>query len=175
MKKDNNVFEKRNEFLVNELVRKKAIRKAAKVTIMMAVVVIISIVAILIFIPNTNIYQIILPSILITLLLVFCYLALTKVYQHYEARQLNIEIVNECITSDEFIEVIPIHADEHKEFILELLDIAKFLAIISKEDEIIEVYVKFNNEENLRFLEEIEKEDFLHYYSFVEENEEKEE
>lgn len=175
MMNDNNVFEKRNESLVNELVRKKAIRKAVKVTIMMALVVIISLVAILIFMPNTTIYQMIFPSIIISLLLVFCYLALAKVYQDYEVRQLNIELVNECITSDEFIEVIPIHADEHKEFILGLIDNAKFLSIISKEDEMIEVYVKLSNEENLRFLEKIEKGDFLHYYSFVEENEEKEE
>lgn len=175
MMNDNNVFEKRNESLVNELVRKKAIRKAVKVTIMMALVVIISLVAILIFMPNTSIYQMIFPSIIISLLLVFCYLALAKVYQDYEVRQLNIELVNECITSDEFIEVIPIHADEHKEFILGLIDNAKFLSIISKEDEMIEVYVKLSNEENLRFLEKIEKGDFLHYYSFVEENEEKEE
>lgn len=173
MKKDNNQLEKRNESLVHELVREKAIKKAINSTIMMAILLIVTLGGLLL-VPNTSIYAIIIPTIVMVVLIALCFVPITKAFLYNEVRQLNIALVNECMSFDEFIEVIPIRADEYKEFILGLVDNAKFLAILSKEDEMVEVYVKFNHEEQYRFLEKIEKEDFLHYYKIVEETEKEE-
>lgn len=173
MKQDNNVLEKRDESSVYELVKKKAIKKATKVTILLAIGTIVFGIIIAIITKMTNIMLLIIPFIGISLLLVSNFLLLTKVYEDDEVRQLYIALVNESMSFDEFTEVIPIRS--RKEFILGLVDIAKFSAILSKEDEMVKVYVKFNNEEQSRFLEKIEKENFLYYYSFTEENEEKEE
>ena len=173
MKKDNNQLEKRNESLVHELVREKAIKEAINSTIMMAILLIVLLGGLLL-VPNTSIYAIIIPTIVMVVLIALCFVPITKAFLYNEVRQLNIALVNECMSFDEFIEVIPIRADEYKEFILGLVDNAKFLAILSKEDEMVEVYVKFNHEEQYRFLEKIEKEDFLQYYKIVEETEKEE-
>lgn len=66
-------------------------------------------------------------------------------------------LVNESLSSETFTEVIPLHRIyEHSYFLVSLTNIAKFYAIIRNGSEV-SIYIQFNAEDELRFLEDIPK------------------
>ena len=73
---------------------------------------------------------------------------------------LGIHILNNSLSSETYTEVIPLHRIyEHSYFLVSLTNIAKFYAIIKNESEV-SIFVQFNTEDELRFLENIPKEKF---------------
>lgn len=76
----------------------------------------------------------------------------------------NVNMVNEFLSSETYTEVIPLYRDyEHSYFLVSLIGMAKFYAIIKNELEI-SIYVQFNIEEEHRFLEDLPKEKFYIRY-----------
>ncbi len=72
----------------------------------------------------------------------------------------SVNLVNESLSSETFTEVIPLHRIyEHSYFLVSLTNIAKFYAIIRNGSEV-SIYIQFNAEDELRFLEDIPKEKF---------------
>lgn len=79
-------------------------------------------------------------------------------------RILNVNMVNEFLSSETYTEVIPLYRGyEHSYFLVSLIGMAKFYAIIKNESEI-SIYVQFNIEKEHRFLEDLPKEKFYIRY-----------
>ena len=76
----------------------------------------------------------------------------------------SIKVLKYLFIANEYLEVIPIKADKYEEFILGLVDKAKFIASSNENDEVIKIKVKIGDEEDYRFLEEINIENFNCYY-----------
>lgn len=68
------------------------------------------------------------------------------------------------LSTDKYVEVLPIKADKHEDFILGITDRAQIYAIINEKDNIISISIKFNDEEKLRHWENIYGEYFNKYY-----------
>lgn len=169
--------EGRNENLLNALnIEGIAKKKAMKLTLLIFVAEVILMVLIGVFDEEANIYQWILISFLTILILIFTYFFLAKIYKDEEVEKVNSLFVEGCLSTEHFTEVIPINQTEHKSFVLGLQNRAKFYAIISKNDsKYVNVYVKFLDEEEGRFLETIHKGYFLEYYSIQEDEQEEKE
>lgn len=76
------------------------------------------------------------------------------------ARTISIDILNKSLSSEKYTEIIPLHRIyEHSYFLVSLTNIAKFFAIVKNESEV-SIYVQFNAENELRFLEDILKTNF---------------
>ena len=76
----------------------------------------------------------------------------------------SVNMVNEFLSSETYTEVIPLHrVYEHSYFLVSLIGMAKFYAIIKNKSGI-SIYVKFNIDEKPRFLEYIPKEKFYIRY-----------
>ena len=72
----------------------------------------------------------------------------------------SVNLINESLSDETYTEVIPLpEIYEHSYFLVSLTNIAKFYAIIKNESGV-SIYVQFNTEGELRFLENIPKEEF---------------
>lgn len=89
--------------------------------------------------------------------------------QEYNTEEKDKILVQNNLSTERYVEVIPIQSDEYENFILGLTDIAKFYAVINDEEENVEIMVKFNNEEKYRLLEKIATEYFSYYYKLKQE------
>lgn len=70
------------------------------------------------------------------------------------------KLVNKSLSAETYTVIKPLHRIyEHSYFLVSLTNIAKFYAIIKNETEV-SIYVQFNTEDELRFLENIPKEKF---------------
>lgn len=82
----------------------------------------------------------------------------------------SIAYTNVSLSAETFVEVKP-NPNNHIKFIVDLQDIAKFYAIIKEEDNLVEIYIKFNFEEGkIRKYGDISEEYFYDYYSIQGEN-----
>lgn len=87
----------------------------------------------------------------------------TKLFNQDEDEKESKQLVESVLSSQKYIEVIPIKASIYEEFICGLTDIAKFYAIIDEKDKV-KISVKFKNENQLRNFETLDKEYFKKYY-----------
>ena len=117
--------------------------------------------------PGNNIINI-LCIILILIVMIICNFIgakfLTYIFSEEEYRKDSEEIVNNNLSTEKYIQVMPIKADDFEDFILKLVDVAEFYAIISEDKNKVIISLKFNNEEKMRFLQKIDKEYFNFYY-----------
>ena len=75
-------------------------------------------------------------------------------------RAISLDLLNKSLSAETYTEIEPLHRIyEHSYFLVSLTNIAKFYAIIKNESEV-SIYVQFNTEDELRFLENIPKEKF---------------
>lgn len=121
---------------------------------------------------GTNVYQatINITNIIISIIFVgFMILVYKKVYILFLRECENVEKIEESkkyvednLSTKVYKEVLPIKAYKHEEFILGLINKAKFYAIIK--DDVVSINLKFNDEKDLRFLEYISKGYFNFYY-----------
>lgn len=162
--------EGRNEILVNSLdIEKRAKKKAIKPILLIVLFIIIFFVILNFIDERVDIGLIIGISIPIIALLYICYFFLVKEYKEQEIEKISSSLVEACLSANGVTEVIPIKAYHHKEFILGLVDIAKFYAEISEDDaEYVDVWVEILNEGGTRFLEHVYKGCFFDCYSIVE-------
>lgn len=109
--------------------------------------------------PNITLY-----FILIILADLFIAFVLNKFYKDVFDENCSVNFVNEFLSVEKYIEVVPIKASNYNTFILHLTEISKFYAIISEEDNKVIISVIFNNEKEGRFFESISKEFFTMYY-----------
>lgn len=165
----------RNKILVNSLdVEKKAKKKAIRDIVLMVLFVAILLVVLNFFNKIRGSVLIIGIFIPIIVLLYIYYFLIIKVYKEQEIEKLNYSLVEGCLSTKSLTEVIPIKVCHYKEFILGLMDIAKFYAKISQEeDDYVEVWGILNQGNSL-FFEKVYKGCFLEYYLIVEENKQNE-
>lgn len=165
----------RNEELINTLeVKEVARKKAIKAT---ALIIIFSICLLIIvgcLTGGYKIYQIIPLLIGIIIIIIIGFVLFEKSFQESEKYILQEKFAEGCLSTLDLTRVIPIDEEEHREFILGLVNIAIFYAILDKESDCVRIYVKFNNEDKKRYLESLEKGELLEYYSIQEENEQEE-
>lgn len=89
-------------------------------------------------------------------------------FEQSEYAKRSIAYTNVSLPAETFVEV-KLNPNKNTDFILNLQDIAKFYAIIREEDNLVEIYIKFNFEEKTRKYEDVGKEYFYDYYSVQEE------
>lgn len=158
----------RNVFEVNKKARKKAI----KWTIIMVLITNVILIIPLIIVPGKKDIILLLLYIPFIGLYVAAYLMFYRIFQDEIIGEINISLATKCLSEEKLTEVIPMDASDYKNFILGLVNIAKFYARISKEEsEYVEVYVKILDESGARFFENIRKEYFFKYYTVIEDNE----
>lgn len=158
----------RNEELINSFeVKRKARKKAIKDTLIVLFIA-ICLFAIVGFLgEGYKVYQIIGISIPILALCILNFLLLDKVYKDQEVYRLEEIIVEKCLTSEEYTQVIPIKADDYEDFILGLQDHTSFFAIMHDEN-FVDVFAKIDGEDDLRYCKSISKGYFLDYYKIQE-------
>lgn len=90
-------------------------------------------------------------------------------FEQSEYAKRSIAYTNAYLSADRTVEV-KLNPYKNTNFMMGLQDIAKFYAIIREEDDLVEIYIKFNFEEEERKYEDVRKEFFYDYYSILEEN-----
>lgn len=161
----------RNVFEVNQKAKKKAIKWTIGLVLITNVILILplivvpskkDIILLLLYIPFVGIY-------------VAVYWMFYRIFQDEMVGKINISLATKCLSTEKLTEVIPVDASDYKNFILGLVNIAKFYARINKEkSEYVEVYVKILDESGARFFENIRKEYFFKYYEVIEDNQQEE-
>lgn len=156
-----------NEVLKTDLEIKEEAKRKAKITKIVLIAIVIIINAILLLTEQElgvlEWYSIIWAIALIAFIIVLSKEIFPSKFEQNEYEKRSIVYVNQKLSAEEFLEVIP-NPSRCEEFVLGLKDIAKFYAIIGEEDNLIEIYVKFNFEEKSRKFENIRKEYFYSYY-----------
>ena len=74
------------------------------------------------------------------------------------------ELVEAFISTEKYIEVIPINVTKRNYFMKHLVEVAKFYAITSENNDKVIVILVFNHENEERFFEEISKKRFTSFY-----------
>ena len=149
-----------------EQVEKVAKKKAAKLTLIVSAIIFV-----LLILPIATIgtipglYILLVPCIMSIMMFFVMYKLFKFAFIEDEERLISKDFVEKIFSSEDKTEVVPINASEHKEFLLQLTDIAKYYAIINQETGNIDVYVKFNSENEMRYLETQKTDFFMNYYS----------
>lgn len=108
---------------------------------------------------------------LIFLIDIICLISLyILILQEEEGKRSKI-FAKKYLSVEKFVEVIPINAYRYSKFILGLTDIAKFYATINEKGDKVEIRIKFNNESESRYLEQIYSCYFIEYYRITNDNE----
>ena len=160
--------EGRFEVLVidKEQVEKVAKKKAAKLTLIVSAIIFVLLILPIAAIGTiSRLYILLVPCIMSIMLFVVMYKLLKFAFVEDEERLISKDFVEKIFSSEDKKEVVPINASEHKEFLLQLTDIAKYYAIINQETGNIDVYVKFDSENEMRYLETQKTDFFMNYYS----------
>lgn len=163
--------EGRNEVLkTDQQIEQEAKRKSEIVGIVISIICMILMV--ILSIPKLNKAGILALS-MIFILLNIGILLLSKTLLFYAFKQSEYAkrsraYVNAKICTCRMVEVLP-NPNIHDEFIIHLKDIAKFYATMDKETDLIEIYIKFQFEENNRKYQNVSKEYFYDYYQVKEE------
>lgn len=118
-----------------------------------------------IFKSDSDFFQML--RIILLLIIIFDFASIKFLYivssSDYD-RAINLDLLNKSLSSETYTEIKPLHRIyEHSYFLVSLTNIAKFYAIIENESEV-SIYVQFNTEDKLRFLEDIPKEKFYIRY-----------
>lgn len=165
-----------------------------------AVVIFLAIIMVLLLIESwkngTSYGMLLIEGLVDLLLLIIAFIALKKMCQDDEKIKLYIAFVEKCLSiqkytevkpidinafkkemlslADSYIELLPlqkVEAEEYKNSILVLLETVKFYARISEtKKDSVEIFVKYDNEEKLRYYKSIDKVSFLDEYSIQEED-----
>ncbi len=150
-----------------EFIKKKSRKTLFFLDLAMLVIGLVSILPICIFKTNSimDFWQMILVILLLIVILDFASIKFLYFLSSSDFdRAIGLDILNKSLSSKIYTEVVPLHGIyEHSYFLVSLTNIAKFYAIIKNESEV-SIYVKFNTEDELQFLEDIPKEKFhVHY------------
>jgi len=162
--------ERRFEDLVinKEQVEKVAKKKAAKLTLIVSVIIFVLLILPIAFASKQlELYILMIPCIMSIILFIMMYNILKFAFMEEEERLISKNFVEKNLSSKDKTEVVPINASEHKEFLLNLTNIAKYYAIINQDTGNIYIYVKFNSEKDMRYLETQEMDFFMNYYSIL--------
>ena len=160
--------EGRFEVLVidKEQVEKVAKKKAAKLTLIVSAIIFVLLILPIAAIGTiSSLYILLVPCIMSIMMFFVMYKLLKFAFVEDEERLISKDFVEKIFSSEDKKEVVPIYASEHKEFLLQLTDIAKYYAIINQETGNIDVYVKFDSENEMRYLETQKTDFFMNYYS----------
>ncbi len=88
-----------------------------------------------------------------------------------ERTKLKGKLAQVCLSESKWTKVLPVRADKYQDFIFnELPARAEFFAKLQEDSDIIDVSIKFNNEEKYLNFEKINKNSFLNYYLVLENN-----
>ena len=110
--------------------------------------------------PTYILAMIVFLSVFVLIASFVCKKFLYEIYDYNFKKISSVNLVNESLSSETYTEIKPLHRIyEHSYFLISLTNIAKFYAIIKNELEV-SIYVQFNTEDELRFLENIPKEKF---------------
>lgn len=154
-------------------IKEEAKRKSKIVGILISVFFTIFVIITMLTSPKENLIPIVVIIFLIWSVMIALIIFVTKhilplAYEQSEYAKRSMEYTNISLPVETFVEVRP-NPNKHTDFILNLQNIAKFYAIIREEDNLVEIYIKFNFEEEERKYEDVGKEYFYDYYSVQEE------
>lgn len=195
MKERNRNKNELNNFLK---IKKKAKVKAGVMTTFFAVIS--GVLLILLGITGMPYYAMVIICGAYLFLCIMCFIRYKQMYEREEQVKLNIAFVEKCLSLQEYTEVKPIdidafkkemlsladayteilplkneEAEEYKNYITSLLETVKFYAHISEtEKDSVKIFVKYDNEEKLRYYKPIDKVSFLDEYCIQEEDEQEE-
>lgn len=170
--------EKRNDLnLEDEQLRKKVKRKVLKWDFIITLIMEVIITVIILFNNSLSVnerkFAVALAQ--ISVLCEGCLLA----YPYYlfilerEKAKMFKSLAKDCLSTTKWVQVIPVKADDYREFILnELPKRGKFFARQREDSDVIDVSLKFDNEQEYIPWEKIDRSLFFIYYSIIEESEE---
>ena len=102
---------------------------------------------------------------IVDIVLFFYYYTMAKSDEEMKRSKI---FVKKYLSTEEGVEVVPIKVNNYTNFIMNLTDIAKFYAIIETNNKMVIIHIKFNNEKEKRFFEQIELYNFTKYYKIKE-------
>ena len=158
----------RNEILIDALkIKKVARKKAIRDTLLLLSGMIFILLLIGIVTEYTILETLLIVSVPLIGIGILFYILEEKMYQQEITRNMYGKIVEKCLSTEEFTQVIPIK----NQFLIELMDTAKVYAILGKDDENEQVLikVKLESENKYRDYEKVLKEEFLNNYQLTEE------
>lgn len=102
---------------------------------------------------------------------ILCYIALKITYQDQEEEKALNERIERKVPIADYVEVMPTEENNSKDFMEKLKEtgIARFYAIRNERFKVIEIYAKFDKDEDMYDFAEVEKEEFEDEYVIVEE------
>lgn len=190
---------KNNELLNNfSGIKRKAMLQVLLSVVFLAIIMLISLICL--WKNGISSGKLLFVEVFYLIILIITFFALKKICKDEEKMKLNIALVEKCLSlqkytevkpnvieafkkemlslADAYTEILPLkneEAEEYKNYITALLENVKFYARISEtEKDSVEIFVKYDNEEKLRYYEKIHKASFLDKYSIQEEDEQEE-
>lgn len=160
----------------NLQIKEEAKRKSKITGIVLSVVyTIITIIPMLMSeFPKENLIPVVITLLILWSVMIAIIILLTKfifpfALEQSEYAKRSIAYTNANLSAETFVEV-KLNLNKNEDFILHLQDIVKFYAIIREEDNLVEIYIKFNFEEKTRKYENVSKKYFYDYFSIKGEN-----